>query len=82
MACATMLAFTWEAYLNFFGNELFKAEWQERQDNDEKTEQVLGKLGITPDWSRRPYQSITALMKLRSAMNIQAGIRHQHRPNR
>ena len=24
MACATMLAFTWEAYLNFFGSELLK----------------------------------------------------------
>jgi DNA-directed RNA polymerase subunit N (RpoN/RPB10) len=65
MACATMLAFTWEAYLNFFGNELFKAEWQERQDSDTKTKLVLEKLGIKPDWSRRPYQSITTLMKLR-----------------
>jgi hypothetical protein len=26
MACATMLAFTWEAYLNFFGDELIGEE--------------------------------------------------------
>jgi len=65
MACATMLAFTWEAYLNYFGNELFKDDWDELEDNDGKAGRVLEKLGIKPDWSCRPYQSITTLMKLR-----------------
>jgi hypothetical protein len=65
MACATMLAFTWEAYLNFFGAELL-ALWNERQELDEKINRVLQKLKITPDWSRRPYSSITTLTKLRN----------------
>ncbi len=28
MACATMLAFTWEAYLNFFGDTLIGVSWR------------------------------------------------------
>jgi hypothetical protein len=52
MACATMLAFTWEAYLNFFGSELLKATWNDMEKLETKEAQVLGKLNIKPDWGR------------------------------
>lgn len=64
IACATMIAFSFEAYLNFFGHKLVP-EWQERQRTDDKIKQVLAKLNITPDWSRRPYSGVRAMKALR-----------------
>jgi hypothetical protein len=60
MACATMLAFTWEAYLNYFGDELID-EWNERDPLEDKEEIVFGTLGIEPDWGKQPYNSVRAL---------------------
>src|ERR1700710_3156729 len=68
MGCATMLAFTWEAYLNYFGDELFAAFWKEDQPLDKKINSVFQRLKIAPDWSRRPYQSITTLTRLRNTL--------------
>lgn len=65
MACATMLAFTWEAYLNYFGEELVD-EWNEREALEDKEEIVLGELGIDADWGRQPYSSVRALTKVRN----------------
>jgi hypothetical protein len=66
MACATMLAFTWEAYLNFFGSELLKDNWEEKKELEVKETAVLEKLGITPDWSKLPYGSVRTLTKIRN----------------
>ena len=66
MACATMLAFTWEAYLNFFGNELLREDWDELEALGVKETQVLEKLAITPDWSKPPYNSVRLLTKIRN----------------
>lgn len=68
MACATMLAFTWEAYLNFFGDALLPAMWREQQELTKKINLVFQKLKIAPDWSRRPYQSIATLTRLRNTL--------------
>jgi hypothetical protein len=68
MACATMLAFAWEAYLNYFGDELIGAYWKEDQPLDKKIDLVFQKLKITPDWSKRPYQSISTLTRLRNTL--------------
>jgi hypothetical protein len=66
MACATMLAFTWEAYLNFFSSELLKCQWNEAQPLEDKENKVLEKLGLKPDWGTQP-QSSKASKRLPSA---------------
>jgi hypothetical protein len=66
IVCATMLAFTWEAYLNFFGSELLKCTWNEMEALDVKETQVLERLSITPDWGRQPYSSVRTLTKIRN----------------
>jgi hypothetical protein len=66
MACATMLAFTWEAYLNFFGSELLRDSWKDMEELGIKETQVLERLEIKPDWSRQPFSSITTLTKIRN----------------
>ncbi len=68
MACATMLAFTWEAYLNFFGDELIGAYWKEEQPLNKKIDLVFQKLKIAPCWAKRPYQSISTLTRLRNTL--------------
>src|SRR5215470_1745254 len=66
MACATMLAFTWEAYLNFFGSELLKNTWKEMEELEVKETQVLKKLAIKADWGKQPYNSVRTLTKIRN----------------
>jgi hypothetical protein len=66
MACATMLAFTWEAYLNFFGGEILKETWKEEEKLEIKETAVLEKLGIKPDWGKQPYNSVRTLTKIRN----------------
>jgi hypothetical protein len=68
MAGATMLAFSWEAYLNFFGDELIGDYWKEDQPLNKKIDLVFQKLKITPDWSKRPYQTISILTRLRNTL--------------
>lgn len=65
MACATMLAFTWEAYLNYFGSELIE-DWEEMSALEDKEDTVLGTLGIEADWGKQPYSSVRALTKVRN----------------
>jgi hypothetical protein len=66
MACATMLAFTWEAYLNFFGSELLRDSWNEMEELEVKETQVLEKLSMKPDWGKQPYNSVRTLTKIRN----------------
>jgi hypothetical protein len=68
MACTTMLAFTWEAYLNYFGDQLIGDYWKEQQPLNKKIDLVFQKLKIAPDWSCRPYQSISTLTRLRNTL--------------
>lgn len=64
IACATMIAFSFEAYLNFFGAKKI-AGWKERQPFADKVKQVFAALGLTPNWSKRPYFNMTAMKDLR-----------------
>jgi hypothetical protein len=68
MACATMLAFTWEAYLNFFGHKLVSAYWKERQAINKKVDQVFQRLRITPKWAINPYKSVVRLKEVRNIL--------------
>lgn len=64
MACSTMIAFAFEAYLNFFGAKLIKP-WHERQAVNDKIKQVFVALKLAPDWSVRPFSSMKAMKELR-----------------
>jgi hypothetical protein len=66
MACATMLAFTWEAYLNFFGSELLADTWNDMAEIEVKETLVLEKLSIKPDWGQQPFNSVKTLTKIRN----------------
>jgi hypothetical protein len=67
MACAIMLAFTWEAYLNFFGSELIEG-WSHNDCLEDKENKVLERLSIKPDWSKRPYDAMRTLQIIRNAL--------------
>lgn len=67
MACALMLAFTFEAKINFLGHKL-AAHWRERQNFDDKVTQVFQRLGIVADWTARPYSSIEGLRQFRDSI--------------
>jgi hypothetical protein len=68
MACLLMLAFTFEAKINFLGSKLFADKWQERHSFREKNKQVLAKLKIVPDWTVRPFSSIDAMKRFRDSI--------------
>ena len=65
MACLTMLAFTFEAKINFLGHKLLKGAWKERQPFNDKVTEVLNHLKVNPDWTVRPYSSISTLNSYR-----------------
>ena len=69
MSALLLTAFTFEAYLNHLGDKTFSF-WE-----DVESVNVMGKYsmlcqnyGITPDFSRRPYQTLGILFKFRNAI--------------
>lgn len=64
MACMVMLAFAFEAEINFLGYKLIN-NWKERQPFDCKVNEILEHLKINPDWEARPYSSVKKLKELR-----------------
>ncbi len=64
MACAIMVAFAFEAKVNFLGWKLIDG-WREFQSFDDKINQVCEKLGIEKDWGVRPWSSIRAMKRFR-----------------
>lgn len=67
MACLVMVAFTFEAKVNFLGHKLIPG-WKERQPFNEKVTEVLNHLNVTPNWAERPYSSITMLKNFRDSI--------------
>jgi hypothetical protein len=67
MACLIMLAFTFEAHVNFLGDRLIDG-WKEREAFDEKLKKVLDHLKVTPDERTRPYSSISLLKNFRNTL--------------
>jgi hypothetical protein len=72
MACAVMVAFTFEANVNFMGFELNKAgklpNWKERESFDEKVKKVFGVLGIAIEKDKRPLKSMEKMKELRDTL--------------
>lgn len=67
MACLTLLAFAFEARINFLGFKRIKG-WKERKPFNDKVDEVLGNLTLKPDWNSRPYSSISALKSFRDSI--------------
>lgn len=64
MACMIMLAFTFEAKINFLGHRCI-TEWNERQPFYKKVRKVFDYLNINPNWNTRPYSAISRLKEFR-----------------
>src|ERR1700712_5293010 len=67
IACATMIAFAFEAYLNFFGEKLVNP-WNERQGLPKKILQVFTALNLSPDWTARPFRGMKGMKELRDTL--------------
>lgn len=69
MAALLLTAFTFEAYLNYLGNEKI-IFWDEIESiRVMKKYAVLCKeFEVVPDFSRRPYQTLESLFKFRNAI--------------
>lgn len=72
MACAVMVAFTFEANVNFMGFELNEAgklpDWKERESFMEKLKKVFGALGIPVELDKRPLKSMERMKTLRDTL--------------
>ncbi len=80
IACAVMLAFTFEAKINFLGWKLIQG-WKEFQPFHDKVDQVFEKLGLELDWGKRPYSSILAMKRFRDEIALWARIAHNSQPS-
>src|SRR5205823_3013522 len=67
MACGLMLAFTFEAQLNFIGKR-FLNPWHEMQRWKTKAERVFKALSIEYDWKKRPFLSIEKMKTFRDTI--------------
>lgn len=69
MGALLLTAFTFEAYLNHLGEKLIKF-WDEIETIKilEKYSVLCKELDLVPDYSRRPYQTLTSLLKFRNAI--------------
>lgn len=69
MSALLLIAFTFEAYLNHLGDKSFNF-WQEIESIKvlDKYNVLCKNLKLSPDFSKRPYQTLTALFKFRNAI--------------
>jgi hypothetical protein len=72
MACALMVAFAFEANLNFMGNYLLKvgkiSSWDERSKYSKKLQKVFDALGIKVEEDKRPLSSMARMKTLRDTL--------------
>jgi len=72
MACALMVAFAFEAKLNFIGEYLVKngklTEWNDWQSVTKKRDKVFGALGIPVEAEKRPLSSMQKMKTLRDTL--------------
>ena len=72
MACGMMIAFAFEAKLNFMGLELAKSgklpDWNEWQSYTKKLNKVFAALGIPVELEKRPLKSMQKMKELRDTL--------------
>ncbi len=64
ISALTMLAFTYEAQINFIGHKKVKI-WKERESFKKKSSKIFQELNLTPNHNERPYSSIQKLKQFR-----------------
>lgn len=67
MACLVMLAFTFEANINFLGDHFIKG-WKEKSPFNSKVKKVFEAFDIERDESKRPYSSVILAKKFRDTL--------------
>lgn len=69
MASILFTAFTFEAYLNHIGEQHLGC-WGEKESIRvlDKYKTICEALGLKPDWSQRPYQTLKLLFKFRNSI--------------
>lgn len=69
MGALLLMAFTFEAYLNHLGQKRIKF-WEEIESIKvlDKYAALCKELDLTPDFSKRPYQTLKALFKFRNSI--------------
>jgi hypothetical protein len=67
MSCGLMLAFTFEAQVNFMGNRFLKP-WNYYQRWKGKVNRVFDALAIEYDWSKRPFLSLWKMKVFRDTI--------------
>jgi hypothetical protein len=67
MSCAVMLAFSFEARLNFMGTKYAKP-WNEWMRWKAKANHVFKAIGIEPNWTKRPYTSLEKMKVFRDTV--------------
>ncbi|MCK1723456.1 hypothetical protein [Bradyrhizobium sp. 141] len=72
MVCMTLIAFTFEANVNFMGFEMEKAgklpNWKERDPFNEKLKKVFGALSIPIEKDKRPHKTMENTKLLRDTL--------------
>jgi hypothetical protein len=72
MACAVMVAFAFEANVNFMGFKLHEAgklpNWYERENFGDKRKKVFKALGIPVEKDKRPMKSMERMKALRDTL--------------
>jgi hypothetical protein len=72
MACALMIAFAFEANLNFMGEHLYKngkvTSWDEKSKFWKKLDKVFGAIGIPVEKEKRPLSSMIRMKNLRDTL--------------
>ncbi|MHC2315197.1 hypothetical protein ACVIHC_002243 [Bradyrhizobium diazoefficiens] len=72
MACALMIAFAFEANINFMGSYLLKTgkinEWNEKAKWFKKRDKVFETIGIKVDEANRPQSSMLRMKNLRDTL--------------
>jgi hypothetical protein len=72
MACALMIAFAFEANLNFMGNKLFQngklTAWDEMAKLSKKRDRVFKAIGMPVEEDKRPLSSMVRMKKLRDTL--------------
>jgi hypothetical protein len=72
MACALMIAFAFEANLNFMGNYLYKTgkltSWDEMAKFSKKRDKVFKAIGLEVDEDKRPQSSMKRMKALRDTL--------------
>ena len=69
MGSLLLTAFTFEAYLNHLGDKRFE-DWGKMESMKvmDKYSALCKDLGISPDFSKRPYQTLRTLFKFRNSI--------------